>query len=208
MILGVVGWVDLTDPEVADTIEQLRRLPGGERLVGIRHQVQGEDRDWLLRKDVRRGLEAVAAAGLAYDILVRPDQLPAAIAVADRVPGLRWVLDHAGKPPIVSGDLRAWKDDITTLAENDRVACKLSGLVTETAANWRHEDVAPCAEHVLATFGADRVMFGSDWPVCLLRTSYDEVVALTEDFVQGLTAAEQADVWGRTAQRWYGLSGR
>jgi L-fuconolactonase len=206
-ILGVVGWVDLTAPDVAATLARLKALPGGDRLVGIRHQVQLEtDPAWLLRDDVRRGLEAVAAAGLVYELLVTHDQLPAAVAVVGQVPGMRWVLDHAGKPPIAAGSADDWRDHIAALAAHPNVACKLSGLVTEAADDWTPEELQPFASHVLESFGADRVMVGSDWPVCLLRTTYDEVIALSELLVAGLAPGEQLMVWGETASRWYGLT--
>ena len=206
MVKGVVGWVDLTAPGVADTLAELRALRGGEFLVGIRHQVQGEpDPEWLLRPDVLRGLVAVAEAGLAYDLLVTHQQLPAAVKVAGAVAGLRFVLDHAGKPPVASGQLDPWRTHLTELAEREAVACKLSGLVTEAGEEWSYEQLAPYADHVLETFGADRVMVGSDWPVCLLRTSYDEVDALSARFIAQLSPDEQLNVRGGTARRWYRL---
>lgn len=205
-IRGVVGWVDLTSPDVRTRLADLARLPGGDRLVGIRHQVQLEpDPEWLLREDVIRGLQSVADAGLVYELLVTHDQLPAAVAVVEQVPGLRFVLDHAGKPPIASSELDPWRERIAALAANPNVACKLSGLVTEAGPDWKPEHLEPYAAHVLAAFGADRVMFGSDWPVCLLQTSYAGVVELTARFCEGLSDAEWGDVWGGTAQRWYGL---
>jgi L-fuconolactonase len=208
-ILGVTGWVDLTDPEVASAIARLQALQGGRWLKAIRHQVQGEpDPRWLLREDVRRGLAAVADAGLAYELLVTHDQLPAAVEVVERVPGLRWILDHAGKPPVATGELLPWSDQIAALAANPAVACKLSGLVTEAAEQWTVADLAPYADQVLHSFGADRVMFGSDWPVCLLRADYAQVVATAESFFEQLTPSEQAAVWGGTATRWYGLESR
>lgn len=205
-IRGVVGWVDLTAPDVEQALADLRGSPGGEWLVGIRHQVQAEDDPrWLLRDDVRRGLQAVSDAGLVYDLLVTHPQLPAAVEVVDRVPGLRWVVDHAGKPPLATGDLRDWRRHVTALAERESVACKLSGLVTEASDDWTYDDLAPVAGHVLECFGADRVMFGSDWPVCLLRASYDEVVALSDVLLDALEPGEQLDAWGGTARRWYDL---
>src|SRR5690606_34548345 len=117
LVAGVVGWSDLTAPDIADTLAALRELPGGDRLVGLRHQVQGEpDPDWLLRPDVLRGLAAVAAAGLVYDLVVLPHQLPAATRAAAALPGLVFVLDHAGKPPVATGRVRPWADDLRALA--------------------------------------------------------------------------------------------
>lgn len=208
-ILGVVGWVDLTAGDVAERIAELVEAPVGDRLVGIRHQVQLEpDPAWLLRDDVRRGLAAVADAGLVYELLVLPHQLPSAVDVIETVPDLTWVLDHAGKPPIATGDLCAWASHLTALARHQQVACKLSGLVTEAPEAWAYDDLARCAETVLDGFGADRVMFGSDWPVCLIRCDYDEVVDLAERFVDQLADWEAEAFWGGTAQRWYELTPR
>lgn len=202
-IAGVVGWVDLTRDDVAAQLARLRALPGGEFLVGIRHQVQGEqDPRWLVREDVLRGMRAVADAGLVYDLLVVPAQLPAATEAARVVPELRFVLDHLGKPPIASGVLEPWAGDVARLSN---VACKLSGMVTEAAADWSRAAIEPYAAHALSAFGADRVMAGSDWPVCLLRAGYEEVTRLHRDLVAGLDDADRARVLGGTAVSWYGL---
>ncbi len=209
LIAGVVGWVDLTRAEVADQLAALDDSDGGRFLVGIRHQVQGEpDPAWLTRPDVLRGLRAVAAAGLAYDLVVLPHQLPACVEAARAVPELRFVLDHCGKPPIAAGDLEPWATQVAALASLPNVACKLSGLVTEADASWTPEQIEPYAAHVLDVFGADRVMAGSDWPVCLLRAPYDEVVQLNDRLVAGLSPQERSMVRGGTATAWYDLSGR
>ena len=204
LIAGVVGWIDLTADDPAGA---LAALDGGDRLVGIRHQVQGEpDPEWLCRPDVRRGLRAVADAGLAYDLLTIPEQLPAAIATVRALPELRFVADHLSKPPIASGELEPWATHMRALAEHDNVACKLSGMVTEADwAAWSVADLRPYAETVLGAFGPDRVMFGSDWPVCLLAASYDAVTAAAEELTASLGAAERAAVFGGTARRIYGL---
>jgi len=205
LVAGVVGWTDLTSPAVADELDRLAAGPGGGRLVGIRHQVQEEpDPDWLRRRDVIRGLRAVAAAGLAYDLLVRPHQLPAAAAAAAAVPGLTLVLDHAGKPP-VGGDLGAWAAAVRALAALPNTACKLSGLVTEAPRGAPAEAFAAVADVVLDAFGADRVMFGSDWPVCLLAGDYAGVLAMARSLTAGLSPAERAAVFAATAARAYRL---
>jgi L-fuconolactonase len=207
-IAGVVGWLDLTGPDVATEIEQLRTVPGGAALVGIRHQAEDEpDAGWLLREDVRCGLRAVGAAGLTYDLLVRAPQRPAAHAVAERLPEVSFVLDHAGKPAIAAGERAPWTSWIAAMAMLPNVVCKLSGLVTEASWNaWTAEDIRPYAEHVLSCFGADRVLFGSDWPVCELAAGYAEVLELTHDLLSGASASERAAVLGGTAQRVYRLS--
>ncbi len=206
-IRGVVGWVDLTASDVADRLAELRALPGGDHLVAVRHQVQLEpDPNWLIREDVLAGFRAVADAGLAFDLLVLPHQLPAAIEATRRVDHMNWVLDHAAKPPIASGELQPWQSLITELAGEPSVTCKLSGLVTEASDAWSIAQIRPYAEWVFEAFGPDRVMFGSDWPVALLRASYHEVVALTEELVAPLSAGEQAAIWGGAAMRAYRLS--
>jgi L-fuconolactonase len=206
LVTGVVGWTDLTSAAVGDELERLRSGPGGEFLVGIRHQVQSEpDPDWLRRADVLRGLRAVAAAGLCYDLVVLPHQIAAAGHAAAAVPGLTLVLDHAGKPPIASGELTAWAADVRVLARQPNTVCKLSGLVTEAAPGAPPTAFAAVADVILSAFGPDRVMFGSDWPVCLLATDYAGVVALARKLVAGLAAAERDAVFASTAERVYGL---
>lgn len=209
LVAGVVGWTDLTSPAIADALGRLAAGPGGDRLVGIRHQVQSEpDPDWLRRPDVIRGLRAVAVAGLCYDLVVRPHQLPAAVHAAAAVPGLTLVLDHAGKPS-VGGDITGWAASLRDLAARPNTVCKLSGLVTELAPGVppaaRQAAFAEVADVVLSAFGADRVMFGSDWPVCLLASDYAGVVDLARSLTAGLSAAERAAVFGATAARAYQL---
>ncbi len=176
-VIGVVGWADLTDPALGDTIKRLRGLPGGNRLVGIRHQVHDEpDADWLLRDDVRRGLGTVIAHDLAYDLLVRTRELPAAIATAGALPHGRFVLDHLAKPPIADGFDSAWADGVAELAACGNVWCKISGLATEAKwDDWDAERLFPVVAHAAECFGEDRLIFGSDWPVCLLAGSYDAI---------------------------------
>jgi L-fuconolactonase len=180
-VAGVVGWLDLTD----DVERQLDGLGGA--LVGVRHQVHDEpDAAWLLRDDVRRGLEALGANGLAYDLLVRTRELPAAVETVRRRPGTTFVLDHAGKRP---HEDQEWERNVRALAALPNVVCKLSGLLTE-------QRPAETAAQALDWFGPDRCMFGSDWPVCLLAGDYGETLALVGD---------DADVLARTAIRTYGL---
>jgi L-fuconolactonase len=204
LVAGVVGWVDLTPPPAPHPHPALRAAPGGQRLVGIRHQVQDEpDPRWLLRSDVTRGLRAVAAAGLVYDLLVLVPQLEAATAAVRAAPELRFVLDHLAKPGIAAGEREPWASRIAELARLPNVAAKVSGLVTE--ADWRRwtaEDIAPYVAHALAAFGADRLMFGSDWPVCTLAASYAEVWSLAERLAG---VADRAAVLGGNAARLYGL---
>jgi len=208
-IAGVVAWADVAAPDVAATIAGFRRLRGGELLVGIRSQVQGEaDPGYLDRPDVRRGLAAVAAAGLAFDLVIRADQLPAAARAAAAVPQLRFVLDHLGKPRIDEGEsgLRSWRGPFAALAASGNVTCKLSGMVTEAGPGWTAETLRPFVAVAVAEFGADRLMFGSDWPVCLLVADYGSVRAALDEALPPLSVAERAAVFGGTALRAYRLA--
>ena len=202
-IQGVVGWVDLTASEVAEVLAEVREGPSGHALVGIRHQVQDEpDPQWLLRPPVVRGIAAVGAAGLVYDLLVKPPQADAALDVVRRLPEVSFVLDHAGKPGIAGGIWEPWATWITALAALPNVAVKLSGLVTEAATGWKPADILPYARHVLSSFGPGRVMYGSDWPVCTLAASYEQVLALAGD---AMSPGDRAAVFGGTARSVYGL---
>jgi L-fuconolactonase len=207
LIAGVVGWVDLTSASVPETLSTLRSGPGGGHLAGIRHLVQGEpDPRWLARPDVRQGLRAVAGAGLVYDLLTLPHQLPAAIDTVRALPGLTFVLDHISKPRIGSGELEPWATLIRELAAEPNVYCKLSGMVTEAGpARWTVAALRPYAEVVLDAFGPSRVMFGTDWPVCLLAASYAGVVSAARELTAELAPDEQAQVFGGTAARAYRL---
>jgi L-fuconolactonase len=208
-IAGVVGWTDLTGDDVDGVLVYLRSLPGGDRLVGIRHQVQDEpDAEWLCRSDVRRGLKSVASAGLVYDLVVIPEQLPAVLDTVRAVPELRFVLDHGGKPRIAAGAVEPWRSQIADLAREENVAVKLSGLTTEAGASWTLDDLRPFAGAMLDSYGPDRVMFGSDWPTCLEFASYETVFSAATTFTAGLDPAERDAVFGVTATRWYGLGQR
>jgi L-fuconolactonase len=205
-IAGVVGWADLRAPDVADRLAALAEGAGGRWLAGIRHGVQDEhDQDWLMRPEVLRGLTAVADAGLVYDLLVRSDQVPMCERVARRMPGLRLVLDHGGKPLIASGMLDPWREHVTGLAHCQNVAVKLSGLLTEAGPGADAAALRPYSDHLLGAFGPDRTMFGSDWPVSTLRAGYAQVARLTTELLAGLSSGERAAVFGATATAWYGL---
>jgi L-fucono-1,5-lactonase len=202
-VLGVVGWIDLTDPEAARVLAELR----GRRLVGIRHQVHDEpDPAWLLRPDVQRGIAAVGAADLAYDLLVRPVELPSAYETAKRHPAVRFVVDHLAKPPLRGGETAYWAKGLESLAGSPNVTCKLSGLVTEAdPSTWRTDGLVEYHRRAIEWFGPERCMFGSDWPVCLLAAEYADVLELLMRALDDLDAAEQADVLGGTAARTYQL---
>jgi L-fuconolactonase len=203
-IAGVVGWVDLTDPSVADVLAELLAGHGGSLLVGIRHQVHDEpDPRWLLRDDVRRGIRAVGDAGLVYDLLVRTRELPAAVELVSDFPDIGFVLDHIAKPRIAAGprDLE-WEQAMVPLAAHENVACKLSGMMTEAEWNaWTPQQLQPYVTRVVEWFGPDRCMFGSDWPVSLLASDYARTVTTMKALV-----GESEYVFGGTATRVYGLS--
>jgi L-fucono-1,5-lactonase len=206
-VAGVVGWVDLTSPSVGGTIAELRARPDGRYLVGIRHQVHDEDDpDWLLREDVRRGLAAVAEADLVYDLLVRPRELPAALETARRFPELRFVIDHLAKPPIAAGELEPWAERMAPFADLANVSCKLSGLVTEADwSSWTRDDLAPYVRRAAGWFGDERLLFGSDWPVCLLAASYGEVFDAYIDALGAISPEGRERILGLNAVRVYRL---
>lgn len=210
LIAAVVGWADLASPRVADDLAELRAGRGGRLLAGVRHLVQGEpDPGWLARPEVIAGLRAVAAQGLAYDLLVLPHQLPAALAAVRAVPELTFVLDHLAKPPIASGRMEPWAGLVGELAAEPNVCCKLSGMATEAdPAAWTVDDLRPYAERVLEAFGPSRVMFGSDWPVCLLAGGYGRIMAAARELTSGLSAAESDAVFRATAAGAYRLDAR
>ncbi len=205
---GVIGWVDLTDPAVGDVLATLRCRPGGGGLVGIRHLVHDEpDPEWLLRPDVGRGLAAIADAGLVFDLLVRQRELASALTVVDRHPDLRFVVDHLAKPSIASGDLEPWASLLRPFGLRDHVSVKLSGLVTEADwTAWTATDLAPYVALAVEVFGPSRLMFGSDWPVCLLAASYDRVLEALLEALGDLAGSDRKAILGGTATRVYGLS--
>lgn len=211
-VAGVVGWVDLTAPDVVDRIAALIAGSGGDRpassrLVGIRHQAHDEpDPDWLARPEVVRGVRAVAAAGLVFDVLVRAREHRAALALLDAVPEGSFVLDHAGKPDI-AGEDPGWAGRIDDFAARPNVVCKVSGLFTEAGPGWRRQRVDRYVRAVVERFGPDRSLFGSDWPVSTLATTYDDVAQRTTDALADLARDERQSVLSGTAERTY-LHGR
>jgi L-fuconolactonase len=206
LIAGVVGWTDLAVADVAGALAGLRELPGGRFLCGIRHPVLAEpDPGWLARPAVLRGLRALAAAGLSFDIVILPHQLPAAVTAARSVPGLTFVLDHLGNPPAGTGrpaTTGPWAEAITSLAALSNVTCKLSGGHTSPA---RASDLRPYYQAVLDAFGPDRLMFGTDWPVSTLAASYAGICGLYQELTAELSPAEQDAIFDRTARRVYRL---
>jgi L-fuconolactonase len=207
-IQGVVGWVELTEPDLAETLLALSEKEGGRFLVGVRHDLIDEaNPDWLSQPDVRRGLETIASFGLAFDLLIRERNLDSALAAAVAIPELRFVVDHLAKPDIRSQPSSTWLNIMRRLGALENVACKLSGLATEGDwQHWKPEDLAPFVAYALSSFSPERCMFGSDWPVSSMAASYEELVSATRDLISELATSEQEDVLAQTAINWYGLS--
>lgn len=204
-IRGVVGWVDLSDERVEERLAYYDRFP---KLVGLRHIVQDEpDPNFLLRPEFLRGVRQLPAHNLAYDILIYEHQLPTAVQFAAELPEVRLVLDHIAKPKITRPERTTWQTNIRSLAAHAHVYCKLSGMVTEADwADWQPEDIVPYLDTVIEAFGLDRLMFGSDWPVCLLAAPYHEVIGLMDRYFGSFSAEEQAKVYGKNAIDFYQLN--
>ncbi|MBW3129982.1 amidohydrolase family protein [Hymenobacter profundi] len=203
-IRGVVGWVDLQGDNVA---ERLAHYAQSEKLKGFRHVLQGEeDRALMLRPAFRRGLAALFDAGFTYDLLILPDQLGYAAELVEAFPTQPFVVDHLAKPLIKAGTLEPWAQDIRALAAHENVLCKVSGLVTE--ADWQHwqpQDFHPYLDVVFEAFGPQRLLFGSDWPVCNVAGGYARMLELVEGYLRTFSAAEQAQFWGENATAFYRL---
>ena len=203
-ILGVVGWADLRSPDIRS---QLKTLAQNPKLVGIRHIVQSEPDDrFLLQPDFLRGISILEEFDLAYDILIYTKHLPVAAAFVKRFPRQRFVLDHLAKPPIKSGEIDSWAQGIRRLAEFPNVFCKLSGLVTE--ADWQHwhpDQIVPFLDVAFESFGRDRLMIGSDWPVCLVAAPYARTVEVVKRYLHGLEPKCKEAVLGANAQRFWRL---
>lgn len=205
-IAGVVAWADLTRTDLDEQLDELRRRGP---LVGIRHQLQAEPSpaQWLSRSQVRSGLATLAAHNLPFELMIQPAQFDAAVDVVRANPGAVFVLDHLGKPPIASGALEPWAAGLQRMAELPNVTSKLSGLVTMADhRRWQVSDLEQCVDVALGAFGSSRLMFGSDWPVCLLAAGYPRLVAAMETMLAGLSAAERDDIWSSTARRVYSLA--
>lgn len=205
-IAGVVGWINLLVDREKAVADQLKRIDR-QKLVGVRHVVQDEPDDrFMLRSDFQTGIRALQEYGLAYDILIFPKQLPAAIQLARKFPEQPFVLDHIAKPAIKDGVMVGWREQIRELAKEPNVYCKLSGMVTE--AHWteaKPTDFRPYLDCVWDAFGEDRLMIGSDWPVSLLSADYDTTMNLVEDYLRQFPAATQAKILGANAARFYKL---
>jgi L-fuconolactonase len=203
-IKGVVGWVDLRSERVDDALAELSRHP---RFVGVRHVVQDEPDDlFLVRPDFLRGLGRLKDYALTYDLLIYPRQLPAAIALVQRFPEQMYVLDHLAKPIIRNGLLSPWREWIRELAKAPLVFCKVSGMVTEAQwQHWRKDHFRPYLDVIFEEFGPERLMFGSDWPVCTLAGSYEQVYDLVESYTRSLSPDRREQLFGGNAASFYGI---
>ncbi len=207
IIKGIVGWVDLQANDIADTLANL-----DQKIVGVRHLVHDEPNiDFMLGSKFRNGIAKLSHCGLTYDLLVRPAHLDNCIALVDEFPNQLFVVDHIGKPDIASGELEPWHTAIALLASRLNVFCKLSGMVTEADyTGWQEDeiDLTPFSAYmdtILETFTPDRVMFASDWPVCTIAATYDEVYDIVSAQIHSLSTEERVAIMGETATRFYGL---
>ena len=201
-IKGVVGWLDLRADNIDERLAHYSKHP---KFCGLRHVVQDEpDDEFLLRDDFKRGISKLKQYNLTYDILIFEKQLPAALKFVEAFPDQSFVLDHIAKPLIVRHELNPWKEYIQKLAEFPNVYCKVSGLVTEAHwKNWKKTDLTPYLDVVFEAFGTQRVMVGSDWPVCKLAASYEQVVDIIQTYIQGFSPTEKADIMGNNAANFY-----
>ncbi|MBN2023344.1 MAG: amidohydrolase family protein [Pirellulales bacterium] len=204
-LAGVVGWLDLTSPAVEDDLAEFRDNP---RFVGVRHQTHDEpDDDWIVREDVLRGLAVLERHDVPFELLFHPRHLRHVPLLAARLPNLRMVINHIAKPAIRDGQWEGWIEDFARAASFDNVYCKLSGMITEAKWDcWTSADLRPYVRAALAAFGPSRLMFGSDWPVCTLAGSYEQVVNALRETLGPIPEKDRADIFGRTAARFYGLT--
>ena len=206
-ICAVVGWLDLESIDIRPQLEKYLSHPGAKNLVSIRDIAQDKpDPNWFLRKDVIKNIHRIAEYGLTFDILTKPPQLAAAVEMVKQSPQNTFVLDHISKPYIAKNEMQPWADQISEIASHENVFVKVSGLFTEANwHNWNHQTFAPYLDQILNTFTPARMMFGSDWPVCLLAATYTDTINLMEEFVKKFSVSEQEFFWANTAKRAYKL---
>jgi L-fuconolactonase len=206
-VCAVVGWLDLESADIRPQLDKYLNHKGGDKLVSIRDMAQDKsDPNWLLREDVVRNIHRVGEYGLTFDILTRPPQLAAAVEMVRRSPNNIFVLDHISKPYMAKGEFQPWADQISEISSNENVSVKVSGLFTEANwSDWSIENFRPYFDHILKSFTPSRMMFGSDWPVCLLAATYSQTINLMEELTGQLTMAEQDSFWSNTAKQFYRL---
>ncbi|TVQ26830.1 MAG: amidohydrolase [Spirochaetaceae bacterium] len=204
-IYGVVGWLDLCSPSVGEQIDHYAANPA---FVGVRHSVHDDpDTNFVRRADFQNGVSLLEPAGLTYDLILFPRHLRTAMDLVDSFPNQRFVIDHFARPPIATGVVEPWARDLRDIARRDNVWCKLSGMVTEADIHaWKADDFTPYLEVVLEAFGPNRLMIGSDWPVCTLAGAYRPVMELVTDYAKRLSPDEQAAILGGTAVEFYGIT--
>lgn len=202
-IFGVVGWVDLCSPDVAKTLE---RFAARHKFRGIRHVLQAEPDKFMLQAEFLRGISCLREFGLTYDVLVYSRQLPAAIEMVSHFPDQRFVIDHIAKPEMRSRKLEPWAQQMATMAQNPNVYCKVSGMVTEAEWHgWSEKEIRPYLDAIFDVFGCDRLMFGSDWPVCLLAGSYAQVLQIVANYTRSFSEPDRKKIFGLNAARFYGI---
>ncbi len=203
-IKGVVGWVDLR----ADNLhERLAHYQQTKIVKGFRHILQGEEPAFMLQESFKRGIGGLADFGFTYDLLVYPKHLSAALELVQAFPNQRFVIDHIAKPFIKDGLIDEWKTLIHSFTHSPNVSCKVSGIVTEADwKNWKSTDFTPYLDVITETFGSKRIMYGSDWPVCLVAASYERMYGLVKDYYAGFSKDEQADIFGNNAKEFYNLN--
>jgi len=202
-IKGVVGWVDLRSENIRERLAHYAQFP---LIKGFRHVLQGEEPEFMLHPDFKRGIAALKEFNFTYDLLLFPQHLKAALELVKENPDQRFVIDHIAKPAIKNGLIYEWEKDIQTIAKQQNVYCKVSGMVTEADyKNWTKADMTPYMDIVINAFGTDRVMFGSDWPVCLVAASYEKMIAIVKEYFFRFTAKEQAAFFGSNAIEFYRL---
>ena len=208
IVAGVIGWLDIDSPTAHIHLDSYLNLPGAKYLVGIRDIAQGHaDPNYLLRSTVVDNVKDLGKKGLTYDLLTKTRELPAAIELVRSAPDVQFVMDHISKPFVASGEMEPWSTLMHELASLPNVVCKVSGMVTEANwNNWHSDEFRPFVDFLLDEFGPKRLMFGSDWPVCTLASTYDQVVKLAEEVTSSLSADENEDFWSKTAIRIYGLT--
>lgn len=201
-IKGVVGWLDLEDFRLDLNLE---RFTANKKLVGLRHIVQAEpEDDFFQRGPFQSGIETLKYHNLTYDILIYPRQLKSAIEMAKRFPNQLFVIDHLAKPSIKNQQFGEWEKDIRTIATFENVYCKVSGMVTEAdLKNWKYTDFTPYLDIIVEGFGTKRIMYGSDWPVCLLAASYQQTLEIVKTYFSSFSAAEQNAIFYKNAKRFY-----
>lgn len=202
-IKGVVGWIDLRNPALDSRLQYFSSL---KKLKGFRHIVQGEKPEFLLQRDFINGVRQLARYDFTYDLLIYHYQLDEALAFVRQVPGTRIVIDHLAKPPIAAQDHKQWSIHMRAIAEAPNLCCKISGMVTEARwPGWKYEDFVPYLDTVMEAFGTGRLMYGSDWPVCLVAATYEEQLSIVKNFIQTFSSEEKKQILGGNAERFYNL---